>query len=375
LPYYSSMKHYKFLIMKLRYFVIAGIIALLSLSATAQTGPVISFEKTEHDFGTFPQKDGAQAHRFIFTNTGTEPIIIQRVASSCGCTAPNWSKEPITPGGQGFVEAIYTPTGIVPFDKTVTVYSNAKPSPVVLRIKGRVTAEPPSIETLYPEAFGDLRFNVQELSLARIAQGTERIDSFKMVNTGDMPIKLTFSKLPKYLTVQQIPAELKKDEKGVLLVKWDTKVANSSLWGVEKVPLTALLNGKAQPDLKLSVSALIEDDFKHLNSADYPNEAGILITNVVYDFKKVSQGSKVNAEYEITNTGKKPLLIRYIGAECFCIRIKAPNSIKPGEKAIITVMLDTAKEEGVNKLYPITLVSNAPAQSVSTLLLTGTVEK
>jgi len=362
--------------MKLRYFAITGIIVLTSLMATAQEkGAVISFEKTVHDFGTFLHKDGAQAYRFIFTNTGTEPVIIQRVASSCGCTAPSWSREPIAPGGQGFVEAVYTPQGIVPFDKTVTVHSNAKPSQVVLRIKGRVVAEPPSIETLYPEAYGNLRFNFQELALARIAQGTERIDSFKMVNTGDTPVKLTFSKLPKYLTVQQIPAELKKDETGVLLVKWDTKVTSSSLWGIVKTPLTAVVNGKAQPDLKLSVSALIVDDFAHLNSADYPNEAGITIANVVYNFDTVKSGTKVKAEYEVANTGKKPLLIRHVSAECSCIRVIAPTSIKPGATAIVTVMLDTDKEEGVNKLYPITLVSNAPAQSVSTLLLTGTVAK
>ncbi|MDR0296051.1 MAG: DUF1573 domain-containing protein [Prevotellaceae bacterium] len=362
--------------MKLRFFAIVGIMVLTSLAVVAQeTGPVISFEKTVHDFGVFLQKAGPQAYQFIFTNTGTTPIIIQKVTSSCGCTAPSWSKEPIAPGGQGFVEAIYTPSGAVPFDKTVTVYSNAKPSPVVLHIKGRVVVEPPTIDQLYPEVYGNLRFNFKELSLARIAQGTVRLDSFKFVNISDTPVKLTFSKLPKYLTIEQLPAELKKGETGLLLVKWNTTMAKPQLWGFVKNPLTVSINGKVQPELKLSVSAMIEDDFRHLNSADYVYEAGIMITNVVYNFNIVKQGAKVNAEYEITNTGKKPLLIRQVIAECPCIKISAPASIQPGAKAMVTVVLDTTKEEGADKIYPITLVSNAPAQTVSTLLLTGSVEK
>ena len=363
--------------MKIRYFAVAGIMALMSWTAAAQEkGPVISFDKTTHDFGAFLRTAGPQTYRFMFTNTGTEPLIIQKANPSCGCTTPNWSKEPIAPGGQGFVQATYNPSGAAPFDKTITVYSNGKPSPVVLHIKGRVLAEPPTIEQLYPEIYGNLRFNCKDLSLARVAQGTERIDSFKMVNMGDAPVKLTFSKLPKYLTIEQVPAQLKKDEKGLLLVKWNTAVAKPQLWGLVKNPLKVSLNGKSQPDLNLSVSALIEDDFSNLSSADYANEATILIRNVVYNFETVKQGVYVNAEYEIANIGEKPLLIRHISAECQCIKIAAPTSVEPGETAMITVMMNTGKEEeGRGKFYTITLVTNAPAQSVSTLILTGAIEK
>jgi len=209
--------------------------------------------------------------------------------------------------------------------------------------------------------------------LARVTQGTVRVDSFKMVNTGETPVKLSFSKLPKYLTIEQIPAELKQNEKGILLVKWNTTAAN--LWGIVKVPLTVLLNGKNQPALDLTVAALIEDDFRHLNSSDFVNEAGISVANILYNFRRVKQGDKVTAEYEITNTGKKPLLIRQVSAESPNIKINAPTSVQPGATAMVTVHLDTTKEEGADKLYTITLVSNAPAQTITRLLLTGSVEK
>ena len=70
-----------------------GFILLLSLVMTgiafAQKQPAMDFEKTEHNFGTIKEEIGAVTTRFEFKNTGDAPIIIQRVASSCGCTTPS----------------------------------------------------------------------------------------------------------------------------------------------------------------------------------------------------------------------------------------------------------------------------------------------
>src|SRR5687767_14798414 len=66
--------------------------------------PVISFKTTEHDFGTINEGQVVE-HTFALTNTGEAPLIIQNAQPSCGCTVPNWSKEPIPPGGTGFVKA------------------------------------------------------------------------------------------------------------------------------------------------------------------------------------------------------------------------------------------------------------------------------
>lgn len=94
---------------------------------------------TEHDFGTFKEEAGRQTFDFLVTNTGTEPLVIQNVVASCGCTTPDWTKQPIPAGGQGKVTAIYDPANRPgPFSKTLSVYSNTKPEVVVLVIKGEV---------------------------------------------------------------------------------------------------------------------------------------------------------------------------------------------------------------------------------------------
>ncbi len=98
----------------------------------------IVFEKTTHDFGNIEMKGGPQTYTFEFTNKGKTPIIVQNVTASCGCTTPGWTKEPIAPGARGMVKATYNPTGTMPFDKTLVVYSDGTPAAIVLHIRGKV---------------------------------------------------------------------------------------------------------------------------------------------------------------------------------------------------------------------------------------------
>lgn len=97
----------------------------------------VKFVKETHDFGSIPQGVPA-TYEFTFTNTGKAPLIITNAAASCGCTTPEWTKEPIKPGKTGFVKATYNAASPGPFTKSVTVVSNAKNSTVILYLKGDV---------------------------------------------------------------------------------------------------------------------------------------------------------------------------------------------------------------------------------------------
>jgi hypothetical protein len=107
--------------------------------ANAQTGK-IEFEKISHDFGTnVPENGGDITCRFVFTNTGDAPVTIQNVTASCGCTTPAWTKEPVAPGQQGFVDATYRPAGRPGnFTKNLTITNNGDPEHIYLTITGTV---------------------------------------------------------------------------------------------------------------------------------------------------------------------------------------------------------------------------------------------
>jgi len=106
----------------------------------------ITFEALEHDYGTI-NKDANGDCEFIYTNTGKEPLIITECKGSCGCTVPKWTTEPVLPGQKGTIKVHYATNRVGQFEKTVTVTSNAKNSPVVLHIKGNVLDVPPTTTT------------------------------------------------------------------------------------------------------------------------------------------------------------------------------------------------------------------------------------
>jgi hypothetical protein len=127
-------------------FILTAMIAFGALfTASAQTPDVqpdgkvaeIKFEKETHDFGNIPQGVPA-TYEFVFKNTGKTPLIVTNAAASCGCTTPEWTKEPIKPGKTGTVKATYNAASPGPFTKSVTVVSNAKNSTVILYLKGDV---------------------------------------------------------------------------------------------------------------------------------------------------------------------------------------------------------------------------------------------
>ncbi|BDW93152.1 hypothetical protein MACH07_19840 [Flagellimonas marinaquae] len=101
--------------------------------------PVMTFEKTEHDFGTI-ERGAAQETVFTFTNTGNAPLIITDAKSSCGCTVPNPPKEPIAPGETGELTVRFNGSGQNQVTKTITVTANTAKGSELLRIKAFVQA-------------------------------------------------------------------------------------------------------------------------------------------------------------------------------------------------------------------------------------------
>ncbi len=98
----------------------------------------IKFEELEHDFGKIKAGE-VISHVFKFTNTGTEPLIIDNVKPSCGCTTPEWSKDPVPPGGTGFIKAVFDSKGREGTQsKTITVKSNTNPELTELKFKVEV---------------------------------------------------------------------------------------------------------------------------------------------------------------------------------------------------------------------------------------------
>lgn len=101
----------------------------------------IEFREGRHDFGKVIFGQPAE-HDFVFVNTGSDTLIINEVQSTCGCTIPKWSQEPVAPGEKGVIAVSYDTRRSGEFEKGITVFSNADNSALLLVIAGYVTPNP-----------------------------------------------------------------------------------------------------------------------------------------------------------------------------------------------------------------------------------------
>ena len=105
--------------------------------------PVMVLEKETHDFGKITEGEKV-SYSFKFTNNGKADLIISDAKGSCGCTVPNWPKNPIAPGNGGVIEVTFDSRGKSGMqNKTVTLITNAIPNTKIITISGEVTAAHP----------------------------------------------------------------------------------------------------------------------------------------------------------------------------------------------------------------------------------------
>ena len=132
--------------MKAKLFLLALLFSVCG-ALWAQDTQAIEFEERVHDFGAINEVDGRVSFDFEFKNTSKKAVTLTNVQASCGCTTPNWPKEPIAPKKKGLIKVTYNPAGRPGnFSKSITVrYQQAgeeKPQVIVLNIKGNVIPKP-----------------------------------------------------------------------------------------------------------------------------------------------------------------------------------------------------------------------------------------
>lgn len=107
-------------------FASAQTVAVVTPKTTASapaTVEVLGLKETGFDFGKIPQGRPV-THVFEFSNNGKEPLKLDNVQASCGCTTPEWSKEPVEPGAGASIKVGYNAAAEGPFTKTVTISYN-----------------------------------------------------------------------------------------------------------------------------------------------------------------------------------------------------------------------------------------------------------
>lgn len=110
--------------------------------AASSVYPVLTFEKTEHDFGEIIAKTPVETV-FKYKNTGEAPLVITDIKSTCGCTVPqDWSREPLAPGEEGQFTVKFNGSGTNKVSKAITVTANTEKGREVVKITAFVKPDP-----------------------------------------------------------------------------------------------------------------------------------------------------------------------------------------------------------------------------------------
>lgn len=353
------------------FFVVIAFTAPL-FSQTLQ--PKISFEKELHDFGKFREEDGNTSYNFEFVNTGGSDLIIHNVTASCGCTAPRWTREPVPPGGKGFVAVTYNPAGRPgPFRKYVTVISNSNPGSVRLTISGEVTPKPRTIEDDYRYGMGPVRLKSNHLAFGNIRNTSRSERSLEIINNSQEPARIEFERVPAHLSISVEPSILQPGQTGLLTARYDAPKRND--WGFVIDRMNLKINGVSDRTYSLVVSANLEEDFSALTPEQRANAPVLKVDNTEFKFGSIKQGQDVEHSFRLTNSGKSDLHIRKVNASCGCTAVQPEKSvIAPGETVSIRTIFKSAGKLG-NQNKTVTIITNDPEHSKTILWVKGEVTK
>ncbi len=351
-------------------------LVLMAVVYSLQAQPLadIKFEKMDHNFGKIKEEEGPVTYNFNFTNTSKFPLIIQGVTASCGCTTPEWSREPILPGKTGFIKVSYDPAlrpGV--FNKSITINANIPQNSRVLTISGDVIPKVLSLTDLYPVDFGGIRLTSFDLSFVKVKDNEIKTDTLQFYNPGTSPVKVKFKIIPAHISIKTVPSVIPPKTKGYFLITFDGTKKPSFGPVFNRIYLS--FNAEEKYNHAIAISATVEEDFSKLSAADLAAAPRIDYNSRTFDFGEIPEGKKVNYTFKILNKGKKPLIIRSISASCECTTGQpASNTIQPGSSTEMKVTFDSKGTVGIqNKI--LTVISNDPENTTTAIRVTGSVKR
>lgn len=328
-------------------FVVFFSLLAMSLGMMAQQ-PVITFAKTDHDFGKIKEEGGRVTTVFEFKNEGMEALVLSSVKASCGCTTPNWSKAPIEPGETGTITVTYNPNGRPGrFMKTITVTSNASNSPAKLFIKGEVIPKPAKPVNRFPVKMGELSISDNAVNFGTILNTDTKVKTLEYANLTDKDIQVEVLLDPEqtgFLIAQATLATVHPGESGQLNISFDA--AKSKLWGEQKFTMYLKVNGKRvlTDEYKVTVSVSVDEDFSKLTS-DQKRQAPIAEIAKELNLGMVKQGAVLKGVLSVKNVGVNPLLVRNVNNPMpeAIHQTMGKSTIKSGKKMDIKLEINTAK--------------------------------
>jgi len=333
---------------------------IFSFSLHSQEQAMIEFEKVTHDFGTINETDGAVYYEFKFINRGKVPFEITKIEPSCGCTTPDYSKEPVKGGKSGYVRVTFDPTNKEGgFNESVVIESNAK-GKLYLTITGIVNPRPRTFLDDYPVVMGNLRFKVHHVVMGEVFRNSIDTGFIYAYNAGSKTIKISGFTTPDHIRGEITPIIIQPNESKSIQVYFSSYIYQNLGYNFDRIHM--ITDDANMPEKEFVVVANVVNNYSEMKEEDLKNAPKIEFEKSVHDFGTVNQGQVLTTEFKYKNTGKDQLVIYDTKSSCGCTATTMGKTrVEPGEESVIKVVYNTKGKKGPSS-EAITVKTNDPNQ-------------
>jgi len=331
----------------------------------------INFESQIIQFGKMNETDKPQTKELVFTNTGTEELIISQISVDFKGIDFKLGSEKIKPGKSSKIEVTLNPKHCKGrLNKTLTVLSNSTENKSQkIAITAEVNVEKNSIVNNYNFSISDI-IRTDKLSFAlRNVKNTEVLtDTIKLLNCVNEKLTVGLERMPSYISIVGGPVSLEPYGKGELVIKVDFPASNK--WGRIRERMYWSFNGE-KDKRAVSLTANVEEDFSNYTDEQLKNAPSIVFEKKEFKFDTLQQGESVSNVFKFKNEGKSDLIIRNTKTSCGCTASKSGKDIiKPGEESTIDVTFNSRGKRGMQH-KSITITTNDPKNSTVVLYMKG----
>ncbi len=293
--------------------LVAALLGLSALGVSAQrqqNTSALQFVEKEWDFGRIEEAAGPVSHTFTFKNTSAQPVVIERVVTSCGCTTPQYSRQPVRPNSESTITITYDPDGRPGrFSREVSIISGGGKNRNTITIKGVVNPRPRSLADDYPYAFGHgLRGETSHQGFGYVAQGGTKSVTVDIANDSEAAVQLGYEwEARSGLLHVAMPQTLGPQERGQVTLTYDLTTTEHYGELSDRVRLT--INGQ-RATMALSASGTGIDKFpENLRGT---KRASFGLSPSFHNFGKVRRGDELTTTITIVNQGDADLVIRAV---------------------------------------------------------------
>lgn len=315
------------------YYRSLSLITVLMLWLGVSAGPNARWTSLNHNFGAFSEDLGPVEYVFTAVNTGDEPLQVLSARANCGCTVPDYDRQPIAPGDTLHLNVTFNPVGRPGrFDKKIYVYTNTDDDKYVLTIHGTVMGSQNTIKSRYPVPVEGMHINTTMLAMGEKIKGKSASSSLRCYNSTDSALVPVVENLPSYMTAEVRPPMVRPGEQFV--ISFTTFTDKCPQYGI--VTDTVTVKADAASDVAVPVTTIItiKEAFADLTPELQAKAPRATLSTDLVDFGRVSRTSgELRQTFTVTNSGgDTPLLIRRIYTPAKGVRVIQPKRFKPIQK-------------------------------------------